>query len=215
MPADARPRWRPGPCPSSRIVPLIDLLERDHVGVERRRRPRRAARGRPGRLRPTVPWWMLKLTTRTGRASHGPASSRRTTVPGHRVGAADSGHGRCPVPHRRARRTHAGTATPPPARRPATRGSVVIYGAELPTEADLQLLGTVEGTRILDLGCGTGRNAVALAQQGAKVLAVDPSRRPARRSPASAATPPTSASSCTRPSWPSWPSCAPTASTPP
>jgi SAM-dependent methyltransferase len=52
---------------------------------------------------------------------------------------------------------------------------VVVYGTELPTEADLKLLGTVEGARILDLGCGTGRNAVALAQAGAKVLAVDPS----------------------------------------
>ena len=36
-------------------------------------------------------------------------------------------------------------------------------------------LGTVEGARILDLGCGTGRNAVVLAQAGAKVLGVDPS----------------------------------------
>ena len=54
-------------------------------------------------------------------------------------------------------------------------GSVVVYGTELPTEADLKLLGTLEGARILDLGCGTGRNAVALAQAGAKVLAVDPS----------------------------------------
>jgi SAM-dependent methyltransferase len=54
-------------------------------------------------------------------------------------------------------------------------GSVVVYGTELPTESDLKLLGTLEGARILDLGCGTGRNAVALAQAGAKVLAVDPS----------------------------------------
>ncbi|MFN8017386.1 MAG: methyltransferase domain-containing protein [Acidimicrobiales bacterium] len=54
-------------------------------------------------------------------------------------------------------------------------GAVVVYGAQLPTEADLKLLGTVEGARILDLGCGTGRNAVALAQQGAKVIAVDES----------------------------------------
>src|SRR6478736_2194069 len=58
---------------------------------------------------------------------------------------------------------------------PGDTGGVVVYGAELPTEADLKLLGTVEGARILDLGCGTGRNAVALAQAGAKVLAVDPS----------------------------------------
>jgi SAM-dependent methyltransferase len=54
-------------------------------------------------------------------------------------------------------------------------GSSVVYGAEVPTEADLKLLGAVDGKRILDLGCGAGHNAVVLAQQGAKVLAVDPS----------------------------------------
>lgn len=54
-----------------------------------------------------------------------------------------------------------------------TTGSVVVYGADLPTEADLRLLGPVEGKRILDLGCGSGANAVVLAGQGAKVLAVD------------------------------------------
>ena len=58
---------------------------------------------------------------------------------------------------------------------PGDTGGVVVYGSELPTEADLKLLGTVEGARILDLGCGTGRNAVVLAQSGAKVLGVDPS----------------------------------------
>jgi SAM-dependent methyltransferase len=58
---------------------------------------------------------------------------------------------------------------------PGDPGGVIAYGAELPTEADLRLLGTLEGARILDLGCGTGRNAVALAQLGAKVIAVDPS----------------------------------------
>ncbi len=51
----------------------------------------------------------------------------------------------------------------------------VVYGTELPTEAELKLLGPVEGRRVLDLGCGAGRNAVALAQQGAKVIGVDPS----------------------------------------
>lgn len=53
--------------------------------------------------------------------------------------------------------------------------SVVTYGVEVPTEADLKLLGPTDGRRILDLGCGAGRNAVALAAGGAKVIAVDPS----------------------------------------
>lgn len=53
--------------------------------------------------------------------------------------------------------------------------SVVNYGTALPSETELKLLGTVESKRILDLGCGIGANAVALAQQGAKVIAVDPS----------------------------------------
>lgn len=54
-------------------------------------------------------------------------------------------------------------------------GAVVVYGGDLPTEADLRLLGPVEGRRVLDLGCGSGHNATVLAQQGAKVIAVDPS----------------------------------------
>ena len=33
----------------------------------------------------------------------------------------------------------------------------------------------MEGKRILDLGCGVGHNAIALARQGAKVIGVDES----------------------------------------
>lgn len=55
------------------------------------------------------------------------------------------------------------------------RGTVAVYGADLPTEADLRLLGNVDGKRILDLGCGTGHNAVVFAKHGAKVIGVDPS----------------------------------------
>ncbi len=51
----------------------------------------------------------------------------------------------------------------------------VTYGADIPNEAELKLLGPVDGKRILDLGCGAGHNAIALARQGAKVIAVDES----------------------------------------
>ena len=36
-----------------------------------------------------------------------------------------------------------------------------------------RLLGEVRGLRVADLGCGTGRNAIALAEAGAEVTAVD------------------------------------------
>ncbi len=52
---------------------------------------------------------------------------------------------------------------------------VASYGADIPTEASLRLLGNLEGKRVLDLGCGAGHAAVSFARQGAKVLAVDPS----------------------------------------
>ena len=57
------------------------------------------------------------------------------------------------------------------------RASAVVYGSDIPSEADLRLLGSVEGKRVLDLGCGVGHNAVVLAKQGAKVIAVDPDAR--------------------------------------
>lgn len=59
----------------------------------------------------------------------------------------------------------------------ADRATAVIYGTDVPSEADLRLLGPVEGRRVLDLGCGIGHNAVLLAQQGAKVIGVDPDAR--------------------------------------
>ena len=53
--------------------------------------------------------------------------------------------------------------------------SVISYGHDLPTEADLRLCGDVSGKRVLDLGCGAGENAIAFALQGAHVIAVDAS----------------------------------------
>jgi len=49
----------------------------------------------------------------------------------------------------------------------------VTYAPGGPTEADLRLIGDVSGKRVLDLGSGNGKNAIALARQGAHVIAVD------------------------------------------
>jgi SAM-dependent methyltransferase len=51
----------------------------------------------------------------------------------------------------------------------------VHYGPDIPTEAELRLLGRLEGKRVLELGCGGGPAAVAMAKQGARVIAVDES----------------------------------------
>lgn len=55
---------------------------------------------------------------------------------------------------------------------------VISYGPDVPNERTYKLLGNVEGKRVLELGCGAGHAAIALAKQGAKVITVDPS--PAR-----------------------------------
>lgn len=49
------------------------------------------------------------------------------------------------------------------------------YGPDIPTEADLRLLGDLRGRRVLDLGCGAGRAVVAFARQGATAIGIDPS----------------------------------------
>jgi ubiquinone/menaquinone biosynthesis C-methylase UbiE len=54
-----------------------------------------------------------------------------------------------------------------------TPTQVVRYGTDLAAEDELRLLGDVRGRRVIDLGCGSGRNAVVLAGGGAKVIAVD------------------------------------------
>lgn len=53
------------------------------------------------------------------------------------------------------------------------RDDVVTYGPDIADESDIKLLGNVEGKRILDFGCGTGANAVALARHGARSIALD------------------------------------------
>lgn len=52
---------------------------------------------------------------------------------------------------------------------------VVVYGADLPAEPVLRLLGPLEGRRVLNLGCGAGHGAIAVARMGAHTIAVDPS----------------------------------------
>lgn len=49
----------------------------------------------------------------------------------------------------------------------------VHYGPLVPGERTLNVLGDVRGKTILDLGCGSGHNAVVLAAQGARVLGID------------------------------------------
>lgn len=49
----------------------------------------------------------------------------------------------------------------------------VHYGPLCPGENQLNLLGDIRGRRVLDLGCGGGQNAIALARMGAIVTAVD------------------------------------------
>ncbi|MFP5320717.1 MAG: class I SAM-dependent methyltransferase [Acidimicrobiia bacterium] len=49
----------------------------------------------------------------------------------------------------------------------------VTYGPNIAREDSLRLLGDLAGKRVLDLGCGAGRNAIAMARAGARVIAVD------------------------------------------
>jgi SAM-dependent methyltransferase len=54
----------------------------------------------------------------------------------------------------------------------------ITYGPDIPDDRVFRLLGNLgglEGKRVLELGCGGGQAAIALAKQGAKVITVDPS----------------------------------------
>lgn len=49
---------------------------------------------------------------------------------------------------------------------------VASYAPDL-TESDLKLLGTLEGKRVVELGCGGAQCSIAFAKAGAKAIAVD------------------------------------------
>ncbi|HEX4863684.1 MAG TPA: class I SAM-dependent methyltransferase [Acidimicrobiales bacterium] len=50
---------------------------------------------------------------------------------------------------------------------------VAHYGPDLPTEADLRLLGDLKGKRVLELGCGAAQCSIAFAKHGATAIGVD------------------------------------------
>jgi SAM-dependent methyltransferase len=49
------------------------------------------------------------------------------------------------------------------------------YGPDLPTDAELRLLGELRGRRVLELGCGGAHGSVVFAKAGAVAIGVDPS----------------------------------------
>jgi len=49
----------------------------------------------------------------------------------------------------------------------------VHYGPSCPTEEDLNLLGEVQGKKIIELGCGGGQCSIALAKRGALCTGID------------------------------------------
>jgi SAM-dependent methyltransferase len=51
--------------------------------------------------------------------------------------------------------------------------ALVHYGPWAPAETELHLLGEIRSLHILELGCGGGQTAVALAQQGGQVTGLD------------------------------------------
>jgi len=50
---------------------------------------------------------------------------------------------------------------------------VATYGPDIGTEAELRLLGHLEGKRVLELGCGGAQCSIAFAKQGAHAIGVD------------------------------------------
>jgi SAM-dependent methyltransferase len=56
----------------------------------------------------------------------------------------------------------------------ALSDDVIPYGPDIGTEAEYRLLGDLSGKRALLLGAGGGHAAIAMAAQGAYVIAIDP-----------------------------------------
>jgi SAM-dependent methyltransferase len=50
---------------------------------------------------------------------------------------------------------------------------VAHYGPDIPTEAELRLLGNLKGKRVLELGCGGAQCSIAFAKQGATAIGID------------------------------------------
>lgn len=50
---------------------------------------------------------------------------------------------------------------------------VVLYGPDVPSDAELRLLGDLRGKRVLELGCGAAQAAIAFAKAGATAIGVD------------------------------------------
>ena len=51
--------------------------------------------------------------------------------------------------------------------------NVAHYGPDIPTEAQLRLLGDLRGKKVLELGCGGAQCSIAFAKQGATAIGVD------------------------------------------
>jgi SAM-dependent methyltransferase len=51
--------------------------------------------------------------------------------------------------------------------------SVAHYGPDIPSEADLRLLGDLKGKKVLELGCGGAQCSIVFAKQGATAIGVD------------------------------------------
>jgi SAM-dependent methyltransferase len=55
-----------------------------------------------------------------------------------------------------------------------TSDDAVVYGPDIADERELRLCGDVKGKRVLELGCGDGRNMTRFAAKGAVAIGVEP-----------------------------------------